>query len=257
MTIIDWTTEIAKRCAHLAGLGKLPPPMAQHSALQALAVLSIAADLGIEHTLTPDSTMPTLAIPNAAGRHDLADELLGELTQAIAAPGRGNFYRTFAAAIWLEDYGLDELVLRSVQHTADDIGRGELLAHAAHLARDLMNQQDRLRDRHMRALLARDTPDLEVESQHWHHCNAELLAWILAHEFDGDPTRALRVERRLQAFRLYGSVDARLREPAEGLSARQGGPCRTGPRPRPSRRRSARERRAAPLLLRSQREPPP
>jgi hypothetical protein len=53
MTIIDWTTEIAKRCSHLAGLGKLPPPMAQHSALQALAVLSITTDSGIDHALTP------------------------------------------------------------------------------------------------------------------------------------------------------------------------------------------------------------
>ena len=44
MTIIDWTTDIAERCSHLAGLGKLPPPCAQHSALQALAVLSITAD---------------------------------------------------------------------------------------------------------------------------------------------------------------------------------------------------------------------
>ena len=48
MTVIDWTTEIAKRCSHLAGLGKLPPPAAQHSALQALAVLSITADTDIE-----------------------------------------------------------------------------------------------------------------------------------------------------------------------------------------------------------------
>jgi hypothetical protein len=80
MTIIDWTTEIAKRCSHLAGLGKLPPPMAQHSALQALAVLSIATDNGIDHALTPDSTMPTLAIPivqrsaffRASGRSDLS-----------------------------------------------------------------------------------------------------------------------------------------------------------------------------------------
>lgn len=58
MTMIDWTTEIAKRCSHLAGLGKLPPPVAQHSALQALAVLSITTDNAIEHALTPDSTMP-------------------------------------------------------------------------------------------------------------------------------------------------------------------------------------------------------
>ena len=82
MTMIDWTTEIAKRCSHLAGLGKLPPPVAQHSALQALAVLSIAADIDIEHALTPDSTMPILAIPTVTGRHDLADEFLGNLTRS-------------------------------------------------------------------------------------------------------------------------------------------------------------------------------
>jgi SIR2-like protein len=61
------------------------------------------------------------------------------------------------------------------------------------------------------ALLARDTPDLNVP---WQDCNPDMLAWILSHEHDGHPTRAIRVERRLQAFRLYGSVDARLREPA-------------------------------------------
>ena len=211
MTIIDWTTEIAKRCSHLTGLGKLPPPVAQHSALQALAVLSITGDFGIEHALTPDSTMPILATPSVTGRHDLVDELLGELTLAVAAPSRGSFHHVFSATNWLEEFGLNELVLRSVEHTDDDTGRADLLAHAARKAQDLMKQQDRLRHQHMRALLERDAPNLGSE---WQHFVPETLAWILAHPYDADPTRAVRLHRRLQALRLYASLADRLRKSA-------------------------------------------
>ena len=63
MTTFDWTTAIAECCAHLAGLGKLPPPPAQDPALQAIAILSLTADAEIDHALTPASTMPTLTIP--------------------------------------------------------------------------------------------------------------------------------------------------------------------------------------------------
>jgi hypothetical protein len=89
---------------------------------------------------------------------------------------------------------------------------GDLLAHAARKAQDLMKQQDRLRNQHMRALLERDTPDLDPD--YWPLCTPDRLAWLLAHEHDADPTRTTRVCRRLQAFRLYGSLAARLREPA-------------------------------------------
>ena len=212
MIIIDWTTEIAKRCSHLAGLGKLPPPMTQHSALQALAVLSIATDNGIDQALTPDSTIPILAIPNVTGRHDLVDELLDKLTEAIAQPSHGFFHHVFSAANWLDQHGFDDLVLRSVQHTADDTGRGHLLAHAARKAQHLTKQQDRLRNQHMRALLERDMPELDPD--YWPLSTPDELAWLLAHEHDGDPTRAIRVQRRLQAFRFYGSLADRLREPA-------------------------------------------
>ncbi|MGA8756001.1 MAG: hypothetical protein WB611_06670 [Stellaceae bacterium] len=128
MIIIDWTTEIAKRCSHLAGLGKLPPPIAQHSAFQALAVLSITTDNAIEQALTPDSTVPILAIPNSTGRHHLVDKLLAELTPAVAEPSRGSFHPAFSATNWLAQHGLDELVLRSIQHTAEDTGRGDCSA---------------------------------------------------------------------------------------------------------------------------------
>jgi hypothetical protein len=63
----------------------------------------------------------------------------------------------------------------------------------------------------MRALLARAAPDLDAD---WQRCVPDILAWILAHEHDRHPTRAIRVQRRLQAFRLYGSVADRLRERA-------------------------------------------
>ena len=211
MTTFDWITAIAERAAHLARFGNLPPPAAQHSALQALAALSVTAAIDIQHALVPDSTMPVLAIPNVTGRHDLVDALLGELTQAVAAPSRGSYHQSFTATNWLEEYGLDELVVCSVQHTADNTGRAELLAHAARKAHDLMKEQDRLRDQHMRALLERDAPDLDT---HWRSCVPEYSPGILAHQHDGDPTRAVRVERRLQAFRLYASLADRIREPA-------------------------------------------
>jgi hypothetical protein len=211
MTTFDWNTAIAECCTHLAGLGKLPPPATHDPALQAIAVLSLTADAKIDHTLTPASTIPTLTIPRYAGRHNLLDRLLAELTRAAAEPSRGSFHRAFSPTNWIAEHGLDELVLRSVQHTADDTGRGELLAHAARKASDLMKEQDRLRDQHMRALLQRDTPDLAAD---WQQFVPDILGWILAHEHDGDPTRAVRVQRRLQALRLYASLADRLREPA-------------------------------------------
>jgi PcfJ-like protein len=210
MTSFDWNTAIAESRTHLTGLGKLPPPAAHDPALQALAVLSLTADAKIDHALTPASTIPTLTIPRYAGRHSLVDQLLAQLTRAVAEPSRGSFHRAFSATDWIAEHGLDELVLRSVQHTADDTGRAELLAHAARKAQALIKEQDRLRDEHMRALLQRDTPDLAGD---WQRFVPDILGWILAHEHDGDPTRAVRVQRRLQALRLYASLADRLREP--------------------------------------------
>ena len=211
MTTIDWTTAIAECCTHLAGLGNLPPPDANHPALQALAVLSLTANNRIAHALTPASTVPVLTIPRYAGRHDLADHLLAELTEAVARPSRGSFHHAFSAANWLAEQGLDDLILHSVQHTTDDTGRADLLAHAARKMQDFMKQQERLRDQHMRALLERDAPDLV---NGWQHFEPNNLAWILAHDHDGNPTRATRVERRLQALQLYAALPNHLRAPA-------------------------------------------
>ena len=203
MTSFDWTTAIAECSTHLAGLGKLPPPAAQHSALQAIAVLSLVADAKIDHTLAPASTIPRLTIPRYAGRHDLVDELLGELTQAVAAPSRGSFHRVFSATTWLEEFGLDELVLRSVQLTAADTGRAELLAHAARKSQGLMKEQERLRHHHMRALLERDAPDLDPDS--WQLCVPDRLTWILAHQYEPH-----RVSRRLQSLRGWSDGEAEI-----------------------------------------------
>ena len=41
-----------------------------------------------------------------------------------------------------------------------------------------------------------------------------MLAWLFAHELDGDKMRAIRVQRRLQALRLYASLADSLCEPA-------------------------------------------
>ena len=213
MTSFDWTTAIAESSTHLAGLGNLPPPAAHHPALQAITVLSLTAEARIDRALTPDSTIPILTVPRYTGRHDLVDDLLARLTADVASPARGSFPHTFSATNWLAEHGFDDLLLRSVQHTSDDTGRAALLAHAARRAHEHTKEAGRLRDLHMRALLERDTPDLHWQS-HWHTFDPAVLAWLLAHEHDGDKTRALRVQRRLQALRLYTSLAERLRKPA-------------------------------------------
>jgi len=212
MTIFDWDTAIAETSTHLAGLGKLPPPAAQHPALQAIAVLSLTAGTGIRHQLTPASTVPALSIARYARRHDLVDHLLAELTSAVAAPSRTSPCSAFSAKNWITEQGLDDLVIFSAQHTAADTGRAALLAHAAAKAADLNKQYDRLKDRHMRALLERDTPELDASD--WRILQPDILRWILASKYDGDPGRAIRIQRRLQALRLYASIADRLREPA-------------------------------------------
>jgi hypothetical protein len=156
--------------------------------------------------------MPALKITRYARSHDLVDNFLAELSRFVAGPSRSSPCHAFSAKNWVVDQDLDDLVLLSVRHTADDTGRASLLAHAAAKARDINNQYDRLKDRHMRALLARDAPELDASD--WHTLQSATLAWILAGSHDGDSSRATRVQRRLQALRLYDSIGDRLREPA-------------------------------------------
>ena len=212
MTIFDWDTVIGETSTHLAGRGKLPPPAAQLPALQAIAVLALAAGTGIRHQLTPASTMPALSIARYAGRHDLVDNLLAELTSTVARPSRVSPFSAFSAKNWITEHGLDDLVIFSAQHTADDTGRAALLSHAAAKAADLNKQYDRLKDLHMRALLHRDTPELDTSD--WRTLQPDILRWILASKYDGDSSRAIHIQRRLQALRLYASIADRLREPA-------------------------------------------
>jgi hypothetical protein len=210
MTTFDWNTAIAECCMHLTGLGNLPPPKIKGSILQAIAVLTLVANTPIEHALTPDSTTPVLTISRYTGRHDLVDHLLTELTEAIAAPTRGSFFKGFSPRDWLREQGFDALIIRSVQHMADDTGRAALLEHIARSVVDLSKQQDRLRNQHMQHLLRRDIPHLQ---EPWQSLSPDILGWVLAHKYDGNPTRQVRIERRLQALRLYGSLFERLREP--------------------------------------------
>jgi hypothetical protein len=212
MTIFDWDAAIAETSTHLAGLGKLPPPAAHHPALQAIAVLSLAAEAGIQHALTPASTMPALSIARYTGRHDLVDHLLAELNRLVAGPSCASPCNNFSAKNWVAEQGFDELLLLSVQHADDDTGRAALLAHAAAKASDLNKQYDRLKDCHVCALLARGAPELDAST--WRTLQPEILAWILASKYDGDSSRAIRIQRRLQALRLYVSLADRLREPA-------------------------------------------
>jgi PcfJ-like protein len=213
MTTFDWTTAIAECCTHLASLGNLPPPTAEDSALQAIAVLSLIADTPIRHALTSDSTAPILTVPRYSGRHDLVDDLLAELTVDVTTPARGNFYKAFSLKNWLDEHGIDELIVRSVQHSADDTGRAALLAHTARRASDLTKELHRLRDQHIRQLLGRDIPALDRDTD-WHGYEPQLIAWLLAHGHDGKTCRGLRVQRRYQALRLYASLAERLLEPA-------------------------------------------
>jgi PcfJ-like protein len=213
MTTFDWTTAIAECCTHLAGLGNLPPPVAPDPALEAMAVLSLIADTPIRHALTPDSTIPLLVLPRYSGRHDLVDDLLAELTAAVAAPARGNFHKSFSARDWIALKGLDDIVLRSVKHSADDHARAQLLGHMAQRAHALLHQLARLRDRHIRQLFRRDIPELD-EHRDWHTLDPNPIGWLLAHQHDGDKTRTARVTRRFQALRLYASIADTLCEPA-------------------------------------------
>jgi PcfJ-like protein len=213
MTSFDWTTAIAESCTHLAGLGNLPPPSLQHPGLQAIAVVSLIAATPIKHALAPASTIPVLTIARYSGCHELVDNLLAELAQAASEPARGNFHKAFSASNWLSNNGLHEIVLRSVEYTPHDNGRATLLAHTASRANALMDQQHQLRDLHMRRLLERDLPQLHPWRD-WQASDPSLLAWLLAHEFDGDQTRAIRIHRRHQALRLYGGISTTLREPA-------------------------------------------
>jgi hypothetical protein len=212
MTTFDWNTAIDECCTHLAGIGNLPPPSAHDPALQAIAVVCLIADIPIQHALTPDSTIPALTVPRYSGHNGLVDDLLNDFSLDVTSPARSHFHKVFSPTNWLDEHGFDELIVRSVEHTANDSDRAALLAHIAKRAHDLMKEQDRLRDRHIRALLERDLPDLDAASG-WRSFDPHLLAWLLAHEFDGDLSRAMRVQRRFQALRLYAGISGTLRKP--------------------------------------------
>ena len=210
MTTVDWHSAIAERCKHLAGLGKLPPLLQHGSALRAVAVLSAMAETNIHHALIPASTRPSLTVPAYTGSDPTVDEFIVELIDTVSAPSRGLFHHSVSASCWLDGHGLDELVVRSVEYTADDSGRAALLGHAAAMANEFAQKRDRLQNQHMEKLLARDAPML---ASTWRLAEPSVLAWILAPEHDGDATRETRVTRRLQALQLYASVACRLREP--------------------------------------------
>ncbi len=212
MTSICLHTQIAERCKHLAGLGKLPPPALQAPALRAIALLALVTERPIRHSLMPASTRTALAIPGYTGSDSLADDFLAKLVDDIAAPASGSS-RTFSPSGWVQAHGLEDLILCSAAATADDAGRHALLAYAGHAAQRLVELSGKLRDRHMRDLLARDAPEAGG-GWNWATTDSKTLAWLLAHEHDGDPSRQERVKRRLQALRLYSSLRDSLRTPA-------------------------------------------
>jgi hypothetical protein len=77
----------------------------------------------------------------------------------------------------------------------------------------MLDQLSRLRDRHMRQLFRRDIPELD-EHCAWHTFDPNPIGWLLAHQYDGDTTRTIRVRRRVQALCLYAGIPDTLREPA-------------------------------------------
>ena len=206
----SWTSAIAARRKHLAGLGKLPPPVARAPALRAVAILSLVAEAEIRHALVPASTAPLLTVPAFTGTDEAVEQLLHALTEAVASRARSLLRQShFSATTWLEAHGLDRLVLRSIG--ADDAALSALLEQAAQAVRSLTDKAQQLRVEHVRKLVARDAPTLLST---WETLGADGLGWILAHEHDGDPTRACRVARRAQALELYASLADRLRERA-------------------------------------------
>ena len=209
---MSWTSAINARRKHLAGLGKLPPPVARAPALRAVTVLSLLAETEIRHTPTPDCTKPHLSIPAFPARTMWSRSLLNELTQAVASRARGGARQdNFSAPAWLKAHDLDRLVLHSIAAGGNDAGVSALLAHAAQAVRGLTDKTQHLMNEHTRKLLARDAPMLLST---WETLAASDLSWILAHEHDGDPARACRVARRAQALELYTSLADRLRERA-------------------------------------------
>ena len=148
--------------AHLAGFGNLPPPLAQHPALEAIAIVSLVADLGIAHDLIPDSTLPRLTIAGrqSQNHHPLVDQLLNNLALAIAAHTRGNFSFSFSISQWLTDHDLEEFVIAAIVLRGDDSAHREILAHAAHQTNALMQQQRHLQRQHIHLILERDVPEL-------------------------------------------------------------------------------------------------
>ena len=85
------------------------------------------------------------------------DELLGELTLAVAAPSRGHFHRTFSATNWLaESRPRRACPTLGSAHRRRHRPRRTARSCRAAKHQDLMKQQDRLRHQHMRALLERD-----------------------------------------------------------------------------------------------------
>jgi PcfJ-like protein len=206
----DTTSTLAKRRKHLTGLGKLPPPAAHRPALHAIAFLSLVADAGIEHGLVPNCITPRVVIRGYRTTNPLGRQLLRDLAEMMAAPAYGAT-TTINAAAWLQNHDLGGVVLHSLQISHDDAARNALLTYAAETAKAFTEIAASLQDEHMTALVQRDLPGPIKWCRWWPD---EMLPWLLASEFDKDPSRALRAERRYQALRLYGSLADRLRAPA-------------------------------------------
>src|SRR5689334_6207813 len=85
----DITLAIAERSRHFAGLGKLPPPAAQHPAIRAAAALALVADPGMEHELVPHSITPQLTFRGCSAVNELAAALLELFAQYAAMPAYG------------------------------------------------------------------------------------------------------------------------------------------------------------------------
>ena len=147
-----------------------------------------------------------MTVPRYSGRHALVDDLLADLTSPSHEPARGNFHKAFSPRTGLSNNGFDEIVVRSVQYTPDDSGRALIArSHRCNGPRIDGRATSPARSPYPPAAY-RDMPELDAPCD-WHAFEPKLLAWLFAHEFDGDQMpRYSRAAAPVRRFRLYAGI---------------------------------------------------
>jgi hypothetical protein len=208
------SSSLARNRRQLARFADLPPELARHPALHAIAVLVRAAKGPIHHALVPGSIAAQLSIVSLPEDDPVAEGFIHGLEGAVSVPANGESKGDrFSPSGWVESFDYLDFITSWIAHTKDDRGRAALLQRAATAAQSIARQRHTLEQHHLDQLIARDVPALTAE---WHRApdHRTPLIWALAPEHDSDPGRALRVHRRVQALSLFAALHARLRDPA-------------------------------------------